>query len=385
MIDDFSLFIEVSILKVLRKENYMEQAELVYKKTEGLAPFSYVVIDEWIYFCDLYVPALFRYHYEKKICECVFVFNKKYINLNFYKIYVYKNNLWLLPFLDGKIICFNLYTCEAFYVSIPEEIDEKANPFSDMIFLNKKGYIIPHGKNRYLIEVDLASSEIKTIELIKTNEINKQIYFERVIEFENKIYLIDTINDILISYDINNGKKEIKTNLNIPKKTLPKKIDKKIFFLPIIIENESKNILIYDINANKIIKKENPISNFLKGEVFISEVFNKEIWILANKQKKIYRLNQNLEINFELSILNFNEDEKTIYVSSRVFEDRFFWHGHAGTPLLQVKDEKIQLLDVCKDTNFLNIFIKLVNKYNYQKKESYRFNSGKFIYKKLKI
>ena len=49
----------------------MKRSELVYEKTNGLAPFSYTVVDKWLYFCDQYIPGLFRYHFEKELCECV--------------------------------------------------------------------------------------------------------------------------------------------------------------------------------------------------------------------------------------------------------------------------------------------------------------------------
>lgn len=359
----------------------MKQTELYYKETNGLAPFAYIVISQWMYFCDQCTPALFRYHFKTKICECVAVFNEKYVNTNFYKILAYENELWLLPFLDGKIICFDMVTYKVSYYDIPEEVEEKTIPFFDMVFNNDSGYITPYGNNRYLIKMDLATHKIQPIELVKIKQASEQSFFRGTIFFQNKIYLVDTDNGFIIVYDIN-CKKAIEKSFQPFPHTYPKRINDKIYFFPVTM-GKYKNILVYHISKEEFYEKEFPIKSIIEDDVGITEIFNEKIWILVNKQKKIYRLNQDLKIELEISITNFNEEEKTIYVSSTAFENMFFWHGHTGTPLIQVDDESIKVLDVCENTNELEIYIKMISRYSKLKEKNSKFEIGKLIYERV--
>lgn len=360
----------------------MKQAELIYKKAKGLSPFAYIVIDRWLYFCDQNTPALFRYHFDKKTCECVVIFDKKHVNLNFYKILENKSKLWLLPFLDGKIICFDMITNKLFYYDIPEEVEEKTIPFFDMIFDSRNGYIIPHGNNRYLIKIDLKDPKMHVIELVEAKK-NIKIFFRGTINFQNKIYLIDTLNDFMVVYDID-CEKVVKKNDYLFHDRHPKRIDNKIYFFPISM-GEYKNVLIYDIETDKFCERRYPIEGISQNDICITEVFNNKIWILANQKKKIYKINSNLETELEILISNFNKEEKTKYVSSVVFSNMFFWNGHVSTPLIQIKDDEFKVLDVCENTSELEIYMNILVKKKSCNEKFNKFNAGKLIYEKTKL
>ena len=98
----------------------MKQTELVYEQTNGLVPFVYTLAGEWMYFCDMHIPQLFRYHLKKEKCECIVRFHRN--DMNFYKIISHGDELWMLPFLDGEIVCFHIISREISYY----EIDRKS-------------------------------------------------------------------------------------------------------------------------------------------------------------------------------------------------------------------------------------------------------------------
>ena len=329
----------------------MVQTELVYRQTHGLTPFSYTVVNNvWLYFFDEHMPALFRYNMETEICECIAVFDKNCMKSNFYKMFAWGDDLWILPLFKDKIVCFNVQTQDVTYYEISERIEEENMPFVDMYFFEKKGYIIPHGKNRYLLEIDLTSHKI---ELLEADKKIKQVFFEGAVEINNKIYLEDSLNNTFVVYD-NNFTRVINVKGYPLRNKFPKRVENKIYLFPIHISGDEE-VLIYDIDTNEFTKKDYPIKELPHGEVCITETLGKEIWILANKKKRIYRLDSSLEIISDISIVNFNKNEKIVYISGRTFANCSFWNGNAGTPLIQIKDGTVQLLDIKKD--ILEIYI----------------------------
>ena len=91
-------------------------------------------------------------------------------------------------------------------------------------------------------------------------------------------------------------------------------------------------------------------------------------------------MNHKLEIVSEISILNFNEEEKEIYVSGVAFADRFFWNGFVKTPLIQVRDNIVEILDVGKNQNLLEMYIEMISKDNVYGEKFDELNIGKAIY-----
>ncbi len=322
-----------------------------------VAPFAYEMIGEWLYFCDLNLPGLFRYHFEKEICECVIHFSNKYINKNFFKMHVYEDELWLLPFLDGALVCFNIQTKEIFYYDIPENVRENRIPFIGMFFSEKKGFILPHGNNSFLIKVDLVTHQMEEIELFNVKDENNMVFFSEAVQIKNIIYLFEGSENTIFLFDMNNN--EIRT-INAEGHQLKNRevgvIGNKIFFFPWDI---NANLVIYDICKKVFFEKEYPIKGLPKEEECAVVLVNKEIWILANKKKKIYQLDQDLKIKSIFSILDFNKNEKIAYISGRVVEDRAFFYGHDGTPLIQIKDGDVKIIDINK--NVLELFIEIVN------------------------
>lgn len=361
----------------------MDQTELVYKSTEGLAPFAYVVVDQWLYFCDQIWPALFRYNFETEKCECVIKFEKDCIHDNFFKILAHENELWLLPFLDGKIICFHMDSNIIDYYDISPNIEEKAIPFMDMFFSEKEAYIAPHGNNRYIIRVDLMTHDMQEIKLVEETQYDNVLFFSGAIQFGKQIYLAETSLNILLVFNIDNCNiKIIYINEYSLKDLALKGIKNKIYFFPIYI-NGNERLLVYDVNTNSCIEKEFSIKNLPYGDVCIALAFDDNIWVLANKKKRIYQMNLKLEIESEISILNFNEEEKMIYVSGFSFSDRFFWNGCIGTSLIQVKDNMIQILDVNKDKNILGMYIDMIGKSSRGRIESKELDTGRLIYESI--
>lgn len=360
-----------------QKEEIMIQTELVYRQPHGLTPFSYTVVNSvWLYFFDEHMPVLFRYNMETEVCEYIAVFDKNLIKSNFYKIFSWGNDLWILPLFKEKIVCFNIQTQDVTYYDISEKVEEVTMPFVDMYFFEKKGYIIPHGKNRYLLEVDLISHKIQEIKLLETDGESRQIFFEGAVEINNRIYLEDSLNNTFVVYD-NNFAKVISVKDCLLKNKFPKRVGNKIYLFPIHI-SEDEEVLIYDIDMNEFTKKDYPIKELPHGEVCITEILGKEIWILANKKKRIYRLGSNLEIISDISIVNFNKDEKIVYISGRTFADSSFWSGNSGTPLIQIKDGAVQILEIKKD--ILEVYIEILKKIKASKRELKKFDIGKLIY-----
>ena len=93
--------------------------------------------------------------------------------------------------------------------------------------------------------------------------------------------------------------------------------------------------------------------------------------------------NKNLDIEEEIAILSFNEEGKKVYVSATVFDNCFFWHGHDGTPLLEMKDDIVQILDIRDDKNILDIYIEMIDKCDKYKSKQNKGNIGKAIYNKV--
>lgn len=355
----------------------MKRSELVYEKTNGLAPFSYTVVDKWLYFCDQYIPGLFRYHFEKEVCECVAKINRNYIKSHFYKFYSYKDVLWMLPFFKEKIACYNLITQEMLYYDIPEKIEEETIPFGDMFFWKEKAYLVPRGNNRYLIKLDLLTHDMQEIQLLE------KAFFNGAVQFQQRICMIESSKGQILLFNIDSNEKKI---INLGKYKVvnfyARGIGEKIYFLPIIIRGDD-NLLIYDINTECLIEEEYPIKNLPEGDVCIHVVFGKEIWVLANKQKKIYQINDNLEIMSEISILNFNEKKEKVYISGIEVSGHIFWNGYKGTPLIQVKNGITRMLDVSKEKKLFDGFIEMVKRdEDYVEKED-GFIIGQLIYKNI--
>lgn len=360
----------------------MDQTELIYKKTKGLSPFAYTVVGEWLYFCDEHIKALFRYHFEKEICECVVKFDERYVNQNFYKICAYGEELWLLPFLDGKIICFNMRKEELVYYDVPEIIKEKRIPFTDMFFWERKGYIAPRGNNRFLIEVDLETHSMREIELLETNQKDGYVSFLGAVQIQNIIYFTESTENILIEFNIDtNDLMIIDVESHKLEGLSPKLFEDEIWFVPV---NPGKNILLFNTNYKKFTEKEYPIKELPENEVCLFMVYNKKIWFLANKNKKIYKVNHNMNIETEITISNFNENGATIYISGMLFDNQFFWHGHSGTPLIRVEEGIVELLDVGKDKSLLEIYLETISKHDIYIKPSEKEKIGEYIYYKFK-
>lgn len=360
----------------------MEQKELTYKSTEGISPFAYTVAGEWLYFCDQDIKALFRYHFESEICERVIKFNSRYVNRNFYKIFAYGDELWLLPFSDGKIVCFNMKTEEIIYLDVPEKIEEKAIPFIDMFFWKKKAYIAPHGNNRFLVEVDLEAHRIQEVEILKGNQKDDIVFFQGAVQIENQIYLAESKKNVLLVFDteVSSVRMIDAADYQLEERS-PKVLGNEIWFFPI---NSSKNILIYNMNANCFKEKDYPVKNLSLGEVCLTIPHNEKIWIFANKKKKIYRINNNMDIESEISIADFNKDEGIVYVSGTAVGNCVFFHGHSGTPLLCVKEDDAQILDVGKKKNILEVYLEQLNEINKYDSRTDGLSKGRQIYLFLK-
>lgn len=360
----------------------MKKAELIYRKTDGLAPFAYTIVGNWLYFCDEETPGLFRYHFVTEECECVLRFNQDYVKSRFFKIIAYENKLWLLPLIYDKISCFNLDTEEIVYYSISEKIEEKAIPFLDMFFWKGEAFLVPYRNNRFLLKIDLFSHNIQEIELlsINLNMPEEPVCFVGAVQFQNKIFLAESLRSIIMSFDLDNG--EVKIVYALKKQledSTVRRIDDKLYFFPM----NNKKVVIYDITKEDFMEREYPIRNLPKDEICIIVVFNKEIWILANKQKKIYQMDSNLEIETEIDILNFNKEQKMVYASGIAFSDRFFWSGHGGNPLIQVKDGVAQILDVSKNKSFIEVYIDLVNRSDTSTERLSKSDIGKKIYNQI--
>ncbi len=363
----------------------MERLELFYEKTNGLAPFSYTVAGQWLYFCDQHVPGLFRYHFENRVCECVAKINKNYIKSHFYKFYTNRNILWMLPFLKEKIVSFDLITQEMAYYDIPPKIEEEIIPFIDMFFWKEKAYLAPRGNNRFLIQLDLLTHEMQEIELQETEKSKDEYFFNGAVQFQQRIYMIESSKGQIVLFDVDDNKKEILSlGGHKAEGVLARSVGEKIYFFPIMIHGD-ESVLIYDINTGCFVEKEYPIKNLPEGDVCIHVVFGSEIWVLANKQKKIYKINDNLDIKSEISIRNFNEKMEEVYVSGMEFSERFFWNGHKGNPLIQVKDGNVEILDVSKNRTLLEIYIEMINESDGNKEKFDEFHIGKTIYNKTII
>lgn len=360
----------------------MNQTELIYKKTKGLSPFAYTVVGEWLYFCDEHIKALFRYHLKKEVCEYVVKFDGRYVNQNFYKMYAYREELWMLPFSDGKIICFNIRRKELSYYSIPEKIKEKRIPFADMFFGEEKGYIVPRGNNRFLIEVDLKTYHMREIELLKAKREDGLASFLGAVQIHNSIYLAESIENILIKFNTDTDDLEVIDIENCKLEGLsPKAFEDEIWFVPV---NSEKNIVTYDVNSNDFSEKEYPVKGLPENEVCLFMIYDKEIWFLANKNKKIYIVNRNMNTEAEITIPDFNESETVVYVSGMLFDNQFFWHGHSGTPLIWVRSGVVQMLDVGKDKRLLEVYLETTSKRNVYERTSGKETIGEHIYYSIK-
>lgn len=359
----------------------MEFSELIYEKTNGISPFAYEIVDEWLYFCDLKLPGLFRYHFEKRICECVTQFNTKYVNTNFFKIIGYEDELWMLPFLDGKIVCFNIQTQEIFYYNVPESIEEKRIPFIDIIFNAGKALIFPHGNNRYVIKVDLTTRQMEEIELIKNK--NGMVLFSGAIRVGSKVYLAESSRNILIVFNLNTDEMNIidASRYDLNNRTI-KVIENRIYFFP---WNVKENVILFDFDKEFFTERMYPIESLPQGEECAIIVNDKKIWILANKKRKIYCLSSNFKIESTVSILNFNENKKNMYISGWEVSGRAFWHGHNMAPLIQVKDGIVQIIDVSEGKNILELYIEMINKIcDVCCNDFYRLSIGKIVFEKCK-
>ncbi len=356
----------------------MKQKELIYKKTQGLSPFAYAVVGEWLYFCDQCIKALFRYHFNKEKCEFVVKFEDKSVNQNFYKICAYEEELWMLPFSDGKIVCFNRRNEKLSYYDIPEVIKEKRIPFIDIFFWREKAYIVPHGNNRYLIVIDLETRNMSEIKLMREKQEKCLVAFLGAVQINNHIFLAESTENILIKFDVDNNDINI---MNIKGYELegayPKFFENEIWFVPV---NSKKNILLFNEKFNCFKEKEYPIKGLAENEVCLFMICENTMWFLANKNKKIYRLNRNMKIEEEITISNFNEDEKILYISGMLFNNQFFWHGHTGTPLIWVKDDDVRILDVGKGKRLLEVYLETLIKRNIYKNTFGKLKIGEHIY-----
>lgn len=360
----------------------MRQTELAYRRTKGFSPFAYTIVGKWLYFCDQDVPYLFRYNMERKECECVAKFNSCYREKNFFKLISYKNELWLLPFGGNEIVRFNINKKEFINYNILEKNCEMNIPFCDMFFEKEEAYVIPFGNNPYLIRVDLSTYEMTKIELIKKEQSNDFLKFFGTVRHGNNIYILESRKNILILYDIDRGcvKTIYPNNCNL-RDTFPVKgIENSIYFFPL---NTNENIVIYDVSNKNFYEKKFPIKDFLSEEIYLVSVLEGEIWIFANKQKKIYSMNHEMEVKKEIDVLNFSVSDRTIYVSGIEFSDRFFWHGHEGSPLIQVKNNHVEIVDIYVDDSCLDIYLKVISERTERKKGFMTPEIGRQIYKNV--
>lgn len=360
----------------------MDQAEIVYKETKGFSPFAYTMVNKWLYFCDQNMPYLFRYHLEKKICECVAGFNDYHLGMQFFKMVFYGEELWLLPFRDNKIIRFNINKKNFLNYDVLKENIKLDIPFYDVIFYKEKAFIIPFSANPFLVKVDLVTYEMIKIELVGLNHKSENINFLGAVRFREKIYMLESINNLLVSYNIESGEIEVINSIEYNlKDTFPiKGIGNNIYFFPLDI---NRSVIIYNIDYSSFYEKEFPIKNFPSKEIYLVSVLDDNIWIFANKKAKIYLLDQEMEIKKEISVLNFNANDKTMYVSGMEFTDRFFWHGHARSPLIQVMNNHIEILDIYKNKKILEIYLQIINEDMKYKKEMNVTRVGEEIYKDI--
>ena len=248
----------------------MNQTELIYEKTNGLTPFSYVLVGEWLYFCDQCTPGLFRYHFETEKCECVVRFDTHYVKMNFFKMIAYEDEIWLLPFFDGKIVCVIMDTWKTIYYDIPAEIEEKTIPFFDIFFENGQAYITPHGNNRFLIKLDLVTHNIEKVQLFERKIMREKFFFNGAIQFQNYIYMMESSENVFVLFNTYNDQFEIiDFDGYYLDNFLSRRIEHEIYFFPITIKGND-NILVYDINTRSISRKEYPIKNLLQGEICIT-------------------------------------------------------------------------------------------------------------------
>lgn len=359
----------------------MRFLELTHGKQKGVAPFAYDMMGECLYFCDLNLPGLFRYHFEKKLCECVVCFDSRHINRNFFKILIYKDEVWMLPFLDGDLVCFNMRTARISYYSISKNVEEKRIPFIGMAFSGNEAFILPNGNNRFLFRVNLVTHKMEEIEVLKIVNKDEQVSFTDAVQVDNKIYLFEGNRNTIFLFDINNNELEvIDVNGYLLKERTVGVIGNKIYLFPWDIKEK---LLIYDITKNNFSEKEYPIKSLSQGEECVVIVHDKKIWILANKNRKIFQLNQDLEIESIVSDLNINIKEKK-YISGRATEDRIFFHGHDGVPLMQIKDGEVQTIDINK--NIIDLFIDMLNNtYDRFWDKFGKSEVGKKIYGNIKI
>lgn len=87
-----------------------------------------------------------------------------------------------------------------------------------------------------------------------------------------------------------------------------------------------------------------------------------------------------MKIEEEITISNFNEDEKILYISGMLFNNQFFWHGHTGTPLIWVKDDDVRILDVGKGKRLLEVYLETLIKRNIYKNTFGKLKIGEHIY-----
>ena len=339
----------------------MNQTELIYKQTRGFSPFAYTMINEWLYFCDQHVPCLFRYNLEKKTCECVAEFCFQCMNKNIFKILAYKDELWFLPFRGNNIVRFDLNKKFFLKDNILKKIRGEYIPFCDIYFEKENAFIIPFGDNPFLIKVDLTTYKRSEIDLVGDEYKSNNINFSGAVRLQNKIYILECGRNFLIIYDVESG--GVKTvnpkDYNL-RDTFPVKAkENSIYFFP---SNVNENVVIYDTENYNFSEKKFPINNFSSGEIYLVSAINEEVWIFANKKARIYLLNQDFKIRKEIAVLNFNVTDKTIYVSGMEFEDRFFWHGHAGSPLIQVKNSNVEIVEVYEDKNIIEIYFEVLHK-----------------------
>ena len=221
---------------------------------------------------------------------------------------------------------------------------------------------------------------MKTVKIIKTTQKEEPFFFTEALRFQDKIYLTESSQNLFMLFNVKNKEAAILNDRYPLDNFWPKRIGRKIYFFPIIIK-ENKDLLIYDIDTNHFVVKENPLKELLMGDVCITVASDEEIWILANKQKKLYGINPNLEIKSEISILNFNEDEKDVYVSGAAFSDALFFNGFEnGTPLIQVKDGVAKMLEVGKAQTLLQVYIDMISKGDVHERKFNEINVGKSIY-----
>lgn len=353
---------------------------------EGLSPYSYVIAGEWLYFCNQYMPALFRYHIEKHNCEYVTGFdrnfvNTNFVNINFIRMYAYKNEIWMLPFLDGKIVCYNTDTEQAAYYDIPNEVEEKQNPFIAMFFWKQRAYVTPYRRNRYILIVDLQTHDITKMELINKGCQEEKLDFGYALQYGDKIYLTENSKNRLLSFCLEDHKVSMIAAGNyLIEGAVLKLSDNKIWFFPVIFDQE-RELVIYDILERRFSGREYPIKKLSQGEICVTAVSGQKFWILANKKRKIYRIGKNLEIEAEIRIVNCDPDHAMIYCSVSEFADRFYWGGYLeDTPLIEVKDGKVRLVNFWEKKNVLEVYFDMLKKSDVCMDKREESNIGKRIY-----